>query len=250
MNLQNNTVLITGGASGIGFALAKRFAAAGSEVIVCGRREERLQAAKKEVAGLHLLKCDLASPAEREALAAKVAREFPRLNVLVNNAGIQNRPPALKTPQSWEPYRQEIAINLDAPIHLTMLLLPQLLTQKSGAVVNVSSGLAFAPLSLMPTYCATKAALHSFTLSLRYQLRESPVQVVEAIPPAVNTDLGGKGLHNQGVPLDEFADHAMACIERGDLEFGFGTSETRRLASRERLDEYFEKMNGQFASKK
>jgi uncharacterized oxidoreductase len=247
MDLHHNTILITGGASGIGFALAKRFVAAGSEVVICGRREEQLQAAKKEVKGLHLVKCDLASAAEREALVAKVTREFRGLNVLINNAGIQNRPPALKVPQSWEPYRQEIAINLDAPIHLTMLFLPHLLAQKSGAVINVSSGLAFAPLSLMPAYCATKAALHSFTLSLRYQLQESPVRVIEVIPPAVNTDLGGKGLHTQGVPLDEFADHAMARIEKGDLEFGFGTSETRRLASREKLDEYFAKMNKQFS---
>jgi uncharacterized oxidoreductase len=95
----------------------------------------------------------------------------------------------------------------------------------------------------MPTYCLTKAALHSFTLSLRHQLKATPIQVIELIPPAVNTDLGGKGLHTQGVNLDAFADHCMQQLAAGEVEFGFESSEKRRLAVKEAIDPYFNMMN-------
>jgi uncharacterized oxidoreductase len=243
MNLNGNTILVTGGASGIGFALAKRFADAGSEVIICGRREEQLKEAKKLCPALYALRCDVSLESERRELVERMAKDFPALNVLVNNAGIQNRVPPLRENQDWSKYRQEIAINLEAPMHLSMLFLSQLLSRPKAAVINVSSGLAFSPLAFMPSYCATKAAIHSFTLSLRYQLRETSVEVIEVIPPAVKTDLGGKGLHDYGVPLDEFADHVMARIAKGELEFGFQFSEKARLASRQELGEIFANMN-------
>ena len=124
-----------------------------------------------------------------------------------------------------------------------MLFLPHLLKKESPAIVNFTSGLAFSPIAKMPTYCLTKAALHSFTLSLREQLAGTPLQVIEVAPPAVNTDLGGKGLHDFGVPLDEFGDHAVRMIEKGELEFGYQFSEKARLASREELDQLFKQMN-------
>ena len=128
-------------------------------------------------------------------------------------------------------------------MHLSMLLIPHLLKQKNPSIINVSSGLAFAPISFMPTYCLTKAALHSFTLSLRHQLKASPIEVVELIPPAVNTDLGGKGLHTAGVNLDDFSDHCMNCLAAGELEFGYESSEKRRLAVKEAIDPFFKVMN-------
>jgi uncharacterized oxidoreductase len=243
MNLSGNTVLVTGGASGIGLALAKRWVAAGSKVVLCGRRQEQLEKAKKECPSLSIIQCDLASEVDRNSLFSQIVHEFPQLNILVNNAGIQNRPPALTEPQKWDVYKQEIATNFEAPIHLSLLFIPHLVKQASAAIVNVSSGLAFSPLSFMPTYCATKAALHSFTLSLRHQLKATSIQVVEVIPPAVNTDLGGKGLHNDGVPLAQFADHVMMSMAKGELEFGFGFSENARVASREQLDTLFRSMN-------
>lgn len=246
MRLGQNTILITGGSTGIGFALAKRFSEAGSEVIVCGRREDALKEAKAKCPKLHTIRADVGTEAERKSLFETAVRRFPKLNVLVNNAGIQNRPPALLETQNWETHRQELAINLDAPMHLAMLFLPHLLKQESPAIVNVTSGLAFSPLAYMSTYCATKAALHSFTLSLRYQLKDTPIQVVEIVPPAVNTDLGGKGLHNFGVPLDDFANETMARIAKGESEVGYGFSEKGRLASREQLNEIFIQMNGMF----
>ena len=243
MKLSGNSVLITGGASGIGFALARRLVAAGSEVVICGRRREQLEEARRQCQGLHTLICDVADEAARIALVERVTREFPRLNVLINNAGIQNRPPALGESQDWKAHHQELAINLEAPMHLSMLLLPHLLKQKDPAIINVTSGLAFVPIAYMPTYCATKAALHSFTLSLRHQAGAKGVRVIEVAPPAVNTDLGGKGLHDFGAPLDEFADHAIRMIERGELEFGYLSSEKARTASRTELEGIFKGMN-------
>jgi uncharacterized oxidoreductase len=241
--MEANTVLITGGASGIGLALAKRFASAGSRVIVCGRRAAQLEEAKAACPGLEAFVGDVSSAASRLELFQKVAQDYPEVNVLVNNAGIQNRPSKLAEPQDWEAHAKELEINLHAPIHMAILFIPHLLTKKSPMIVNVTSGLSFVPIAAMSTYCATKAGLHSFTMSLRHQLQDTPIKVVEMIPPAVNTDLGGKGLHNYGVPLDEYADDAFAHIVAGDLEFGYGFSERGRNASRAEINETFVKLN-------
>ena len=242
MNFASNTVLITGGASGIGFALAERFLRAGSAVIVCGHRPEQLRAAQDKHPQLKIRVCDVAKESDRMALCQWAVGEFPGLNVLVNNAGIQ-RPLQLTRPEAWEHTHQEIAINCEAPVHLSMLLVPHLLTQPRSAIVNVTSGLSFVPMARAPIYSATKAALHSFTLSLRHQLSNTPIQVVEIVPPAVNTDLGGPGLHTSGVPLDEFADAVMARMQAGDLEITYGFSQQASRASREQLDALFNRMN-------
>ncbi|GAB3893778.1 SDR family oxidoreductase [Larkinella knui] len=243
MNLSKNTVLVTGGASGIGLALAERFLTAGSEVIICGRNEDKLREAQQKHPGLHYHVGDLAQESERLALVDRLRSEFPTLNVVVHNAGIQQRLSLTQPPKDWSTYQQEIAINLEAPIHLTVLLIPDLSRQANSAFITVSSGLAFAPLAMVPVYCATKAALHSFTQSLRHQLATTSIRVIEVIPPAVNTDLGGPGLHTFGVPVDEFADAVMHRLEQGDLEIGYGTSEKNRKASRQELDEQFNRMN-------
>ena len=246
MNLSNNTVLLTGGATGIGLALAKRLRQAGSEVIICGRRADKLREAQQQVPGLHTYECNVADAADRARLARQVVADFPALNILLNNAGIQNRFQIAELPAdlaAWEAQRQEIAINLDAPIHLAALLVPHLRQQANAAIINVTSGLAFAPMVFAPVYCATKAALHSFTLSLRQQLLPVGIQVLEIVPPAVNTDLGGTGLHTWGVPVDDFADSIMARLAAGEDEVGYGTSEAIRLASRAEIDARFKQMN-------
>ncbi len=244
MDLGSNTVLVTGGGSGIGLALASRFLRAGSEVVVCGRREHVLQEAQEAHPGLRTRACDVATPEGRADLARWVVDAFPGLNVLVNNAGIQRRV-AAGEPEPWEATHQEIAVNLDAPIHLTRLLLPHLRRRRRAAVVNVTSGLAFAPLATVPVYCATKAALRSFTLSLRHDLAGSGVEVVEVIPPGVDTDLGGPGLHTWGEPVDAFADAVMEGLAAGEAEIAYGTSAGIRRASREELDQAFARMNGE-----
>jgi uncharacterized oxidoreductase len=243
MDLNGNVVLVTGGASGIGLALAVRLLAAGSDVIVCGRRESALREAAAAYPGVRTRVCDLAREDDRAALAEWVTREHPALDVLVNNAGVQRRF-RLAEPEPWADTRQELAINLDAPVHLTQLLLPHLLARPRAAIVNVTSGLAFVPMPGAPVYCATKAALHSFTLSLRHQLAGTTVRVVEIIPPAVNTDLGGVGLHTFGAPLDAFADEVVARLAAGEPEIAYGTAAERARAANAVLDPMFERMNG------
>ena len=235
-------MLITGGASGIGLALADRFLAAGSDVIICGRRVNKLKDAQANRPRLKTFACDVAAPAGRVAVVEAVTRDHPALNVLVNNAGIQ-RYPRLTDQEEWDLTHEEIAINLEAPIHLSRLLVPHLSRQTRPAIVNVTSGLAFAPLARAPIYSATKAALHSFTLSLRRQLTETPIEVVEIIPPAVNTDLGGPGLHTFGVDVDEFADAVMARLAAGAAETAYGFAEQASRASRADLDQMFSRMN-------
>ena len=247
MQLSGTTILITGGATGIGLALARRFVRAGSEVAICGRREAALRDAQATLPELRVRVCDLTRESERQDLVEWATRELPRLNVLVNNAGIQRRfrlTDSLPDPGEWERTREEIAINFEAPLHLCQLLIPHLRTQEGPAIVNVTSGLAFVPLAAAPVYSATKAAMRSFTLSLRHQLAGTPISVIELIPPAVNTDLGGAGLHSRGVPLDEFADAAMAGLARGDEEIAYGFSADASLASRADLDALFTRLNG------
>ena len=242
MKTDSNTILITGGASGIGLAFAERFLAQGNEVIVCGRRADKLQEAKEKHPQLHTRVCDVGEETEREALLDWATSEFPNLNVLVNNAGIQRRV-NLNESEDWRKTRSEIAINFEAPVHLAQLFIPHLKKRQTAAIINVTSGLSFAPLANVPVYSATKAALHSFTLSLRHQLRETSVDVIEIAPPAVDTDLGGVGLHTFGVNLDEFADAVFARLANGETEIAYGSAEKASRAPREELDEIFKMMN-------
>ncbi len=244
MKIGSRTILVTGGAGGIGFALAERFVRAGSRVVVCGRREDALREAARRLPGLEFLVSDVGRESERVSLASRVVERFPALDVLVHNAGIQRRARFSRDDAPWSERREEIAINLEAPIHLTALLLPHLRKQAEATIVNVTSGLAFVPAVFAPVYCATKAAMHSFTVSLRHELSASnPIEVIEIVPPAVDTDLGGKGLHTEGAPLAEFADAMMAGLGRGETEIGYGFSEKTRKAGREELDAISARMN-------
>ena len=242
MEFKANTVLITGGGSGIGFALAERFIQAESSVIVCGRRKHKLKEAQSKYPQLHIRVCNVAKPAERTALFAWVTETFPGLNMLVNNAGIQQRIELQQRP-SWETLGEEVAINLEAPIHLSTLFIPHLLKQERPAIINITSGLSFVPKANVPVYCATKSALHSFTLSLRHQLSGTPIDVIEIIPPAVDTDLGGKGLHTFGVPLNEFTDGIVKQLKMGSIEATYGFSAESSRASHEQLEAIFKQMN-------
>jgi uncharacterized oxidoreductase len=245
MNITQNTILITGGGSGIGLALAERLHAAGNTVLICGRDADKLQAAAERLPGVRTLVCDVAQAAERQRLFEWAITEAPQLNVLLNNAGIQRQVNAFETDEPWVTTASEIAINLEAPIHLTMLCLKHWHAQQhSGPVViNVSSGLGFVPLARVPVYSATKAAVHSFTQSLRQQLAGSPVQVIEVIPPAVHTELGGTD-HSFGVPLAEYADDVMQQLAAGNAEIAYGFSAKASQASRPELDALFKQLNG------
>jgi uncharacterized oxidoreductase len=240
MNLSGNTILLTGGSSGIGLALAKRFLDSGNVVIVTGRREALLADAKKQLPSLITVVSDSGNAADRIRLVTEVTERFPRLNVVINNAGIQRKVNLLE-PEAWEQTREEIAINLDAPIHMSALLIPHLAKQEAPVIINVSSGLAFVAMALVPVYCATKAALHSYTLSLRHQLRKTPITVVEVIPPAVHSNLGGS--HAFGVPTDEYADSVMAQLAEGRPEVTYQFSQQVSQGSRGDVDAIFARMN-------
>jgi uncharacterized oxidoreductase len=243
MNLSQNTILITGGGGGIGLALAERLHAAGNTVLICGRSAAKLREAAERLPGLRTLACDVAQPAERQRLFEWATTECPQLNVLINNAGIQ-RSVQLADAEDWAVRASEIAINLEAPIHLSTLFIPHLQRQPAPVIINVSSGLGFVPLARVPIYSATKAAIHSFTLSLRHQLAATPIEVVEVIPPAVHTDLGDTD-HSFGVPLAEYADSVVAQLREGRPEVTYQFSAKTSQASRAELDAMFQQLNGQ-----
>jgi uncharacterized oxidoreductase len=244
MKLSGNTILITGGAAGIGFAFAERFIKAGNKVIVCGRREAKLQEARGKFPELITRVCDVTKESDRIALFDWVTSEHPDVNVLVNNAGIQQRYHVLKTDakEDWSYYSQEIAANIEAPFHFGMLFAPYFANKDYGAILNVSSGLAFTPMAIAPIYSATKAAVHSFTMSLRQQLEDTAIEVIEVAPPAVNTDLGGEGLHTFGTPVNEFADAIFNGLETGKTEIGYARAEQAMRMSRDEIDETVKRM--------
>jgi uncharacterized oxidoreductase len=239
MKTAKNKILVTGGGSGIGLGLTERFINEDNTVIIIGRRESALQEAAAKFPSVITKVCDVSNEAERIELYNWVAANHPDLNVLVNNAGIQNWMNVTDN-DFYEKASNEIEINITAPIHLTKLFLglPSLNT-----IMNVTSGLAFVPLSKVPVYCATKAFLRSFTLSLRHSLKEKNVEVIEIIPPALNTDLGGLGIHNEYPPVKDFIESIFKQLKEGKTELTFGTSEARANANNETIRDYFARMN-------
>lgn len=212
MQMMGNTVLVTGGGTGIGRGLAESLHRLGNQVIIAGRRHEPLRAVATAHPGMQFLPLDQGDPADIRRFATELTDRYPQLNVVVNNAGIQ-RVEDLTTdgPGAAE---QTVAINLLGPIRLTAALLRSLLARPRAAIINVTSGLAFMPSALTPTYCATRAALHSYTQSLRFQLRETSVQVIEVIPPQVQTALQGeRGFDPRAMPLDEYIAETMTLLQ-------------------------------------
>ena len=195
MLLSNNTVLITGGASGIGLALAKALHAQGNTVIVCGRRKARLAELKHRLPNAVTYQCDLTDDASLDRFACTIMENHPGLNMLINNAGVQYNYSFAEESRHASVIKEEVSINFMAPMLLTDRLLPLLLQQTKAAIVNVTSALALAPKKSAPVYCATKSALHSFTQALRYQLDGTSVAVFELVPSLVDTDMTkGRGI--------------------------------------------------------
>lgn len=242
MKNSENTILITGGATGIGLALAVRFLKKGNEVIICGRRQEKLDEAKRKHPRLHTCHCDVSRESERVQLFNTITRDFPKLNVLLNNAGVSGLH-KLDTAASWPEERNMVATNLEGTVHLSQLFASHLSKQDAPAIFVTTSGLAHVPRANFPIYCATKAALHSFALSLRHQLKALKIEVIEICPPHVDTDLGAPGRNKAGIPVDEFADGVMAELENGTLEITYGTSTKWATASRVERNEMFRMLN-------
>ncbi len=213
MDITGNTILITGGGSGIGRGLAEAFHAAGNRVIVAGRRREALEATVAANPGMAFKVLDVEDAGAITAFAAEIAAEHPGLNVLVNNAGIMRAEQLLETGDRSDAEAM-IATNLLGPIRLIAAFLPHLRAQPQATIINVSSGLAFVPLAVTPTYSATKAALHSYSDSLRFQLRDTSVDVIELAPPAVATDLmPGHAANPNSMPLDAYIQESMDLLK-------------------------------------
>jgi uncharacterized oxidoreductase len=249
MNLTGNTILITGGGSGIGRGLAEAFHALGNQVVIAGRRRHALAETVAANPGMHSLILDIEDPAAIRAFAAKATAQFPALNVLINNAGIMRVEKLLAQQPDLCDAEAIVTTNLLGPIRLAAALLPHLQAQPHSAIVNVTSGLAFLPLALTATYCATKAALHSYTLSLRYQLRRTNTEVIELIPPYVQTDLMQGAEDPRAMPLAEFIAEVMQifqtqptpaeiCVER--------VKGMRYAAEAGKFDAIFQGLNGSF----
>ena len=239
MNLSNNKILITGGASGIGLGLTERFIQENNQVIICGRREDALKEVSDKFPAVITKVCDLSVEAERIELYKWISENHSDLNVLVNNAGIQNWMD-ISDDRFYEKASNEISINVLAPLHLTNLFAR---LKSLNTIINVTSGLAFVQLTKVPVYCATKSFFHSFTISLRHLLKSKNIEVIEIIPPALNTDLGGKGLHNEHPPVSEFINAVFQQLKEGKNELTFGFSEMLSKATPDVINGMFKRMN-------
>jgi uncharacterized oxidoreductase len=250
MKLTGRTILITGGSAGIGLAFALKFVELGNEVIVTGRRQAVLDKVKAKHPKIHTIQSDVADPAQIAALAARVKAEFPRLDVLMNNAGIMQYKNLRAPAADLAGLMAEMNINVGGVIGMTSAFI-DILTANKGTVINVSSALAFVPLPAAPIYSATKAAIHSYTQSLRFQLEQTGVEVIELMPPAVKTDLVADIAEGDGITLmttGELVKQSFASFKAGALEIRPG--QAKQLALMRRLAPDF--INGQLwkASKK
>lgn len=211
MHISGNTILVTGGTSGIGRALAEALHAKGNTVIVSGRREHLLDAVTEANPGMEAMLLDIQDKADIEAFAKQAVERFPALNVVINNAGIMKA----ETQIDLAIAEDTVTTNLLGPIRLTAALLPHLLAKPAASIVTVSSGLAFVPLAATPTYSATKAAIHSWSMALRQQLKATSAEVIEIAPPYVQTELLGphQATDPDAMPLAEFIAEVMAILE-------------------------------------
>lgn len=244
--MREKTVLVTGGSTGIGFALGESFARLGNRVIACSRRTAKLEDAKRRSPSLIVRQCDVSKEAERRSLYAWIEGEFGGLDVLVNNAGIQRHIDFTKGTNDLLQNEDEIEINLRAQIYMAAQFVPMLSRNKEAAIVNVSSGLGFVPLAVFPIYSATKAAIHSFTLSLRHQLRETSVRVFEAIPPTVyDTELKGNPIEKSEWTLSssEVAEAVIQGLEADEYEIAIGPSKKWVNSTKSELDQIFRNIN-------
>ena len=235
MRLTGRTILITGGSAGIGLAFAVKFLELGNEVIVTGRRQAQLDAMKAQHPKLHTIQSDIADPAQIAALAARVKKEFPKLDVLMNNAGVGVAKNLKASVGDLAGLMTEMEINVGGVLRTTSALI-DILTANQGTVINVSSLLAFVPVPAMPIYSASKAAVHSYTQSLRFQLEDSGVEVIELMPPAVRTDMTSEfdeaGIST--ISTDELVKQTIAALRADKSEIRPGQANQaafmRRLA--------------------
>ncbi len=251
MNTTGNTILITGGGSGIGRGLAEAFHALGNQIVIAGRSQKKLDETTSANPGMKALTVDMGDAGSIQSFAAQAAQGFPTLNVLINMAGVMHNEKLMGQTDSAVA-EATVATNLLGPIRLTAALLPALLKQPRATVMNVTSGLAFVPLFMTPTYCATKAAIHSYTQSLRYQLKDTAVEVLELVPPYVQTGLMGERQASDphAMPLAGYITEVMEILKTqpGATEICVERVKAQRFAERcGGYDAFFQNFNDMMA---
>lgn len=237
MELSNNTILITGGASGIGLELVKQLGGMGNIIVITGRDQAKLDHAKKQFPQIRTIQSDVSDVKAIPLLFEKVTNDFPELNILINNAGIMRALNFHEKDQGLDDLTREIEINLMGPVRMVKQFLPHLKKKRAAAIMNVSSGLAFVPLPISPVYCATKAGLHSFTLSLRVQLKNTNIKVFELAPPATQTELlddfDAEDMKGASImKVDAMVAAAVKGMKNDQLEIRPGQSNQLKLMSR------------------
>lgn len=237
MKLTDNTILITGGTSGIGFEFAAQLLKRGNTVIVSGRDRRRFEQVQKTLPGIHIFASNVADANAISQLFGAVVEKFPALNVLINNAGIMRKINFLEQ-YNLEDINREIETNLTGTVRMVAKFLPHLKAQDASAIVNVSSGLAFVPLPIVPIYCAAKAGVHSFTQSLRFQLQNTSIKIFEVAPPMTRTALFTKDIQTgdvksiQMMDVSRMVSQAIRGLERDVPEIRPGLSNILKIMSR------------------
>ena len=237
MELTGNTILITGGTSGLGLGFAEEFLSLGNKVIICGRREERLAKIKEKHPQIITYRCDVTDSIQRVEMCRWILEKHPETNVLINNAGVQYFEDFTKE-INLEKISAQIETNITAPIHLISLFAKHLSGKADATIINITSGLAFAPLAMMPVYCASKAAFHSLSLTIRHQFKNTSVKVIEVAPPAVETELGSdsrqdKSQSHYGITVSEFITETMEALKNNVIEATIGNAKNLRLKGEE-----------------
>ena len=252
MKNSGNTVLITGGSLGIGLSIAESFLISGNAVIICSRNDEHLEEAKAKYPDLIMRQCDISNKKERKELFEWISKEHPHTNVLINNAGVQRMIDFTAGADDYLDGEDEIEVNFKALVELSGRFVPLLSKAEESAIVNVSSGLAFVPGAFAPVYCATKAAVHSFSKTLRQQLKDTPIKVFELIPPMVDTALGGtsrddRDIKYRGIKPEQVAVEFMDGFEHDEYEIAVGDAKNlveAATANPKAAKEAFDRMNG------
>jgi uncharacterized oxidoreductase len=248
MQLSDNTVLITGGATGIGYAMAEAFLEAGSRVAICGRTDKRLLEARAKRPELQTRVCDVSKNVDRKGLIDWASAHLPGLNVLVNNAGVQRDVDFTNGIDDFLAGENEIRVNLESPIILSGLFVPLLAKNKGAAIINISSGLGFVPAANMPVYSASKAGLHAYCMAIRLQLSKRGIKLFEVVPPAIDTEINPAGRAKRGnfkanVSAKALVSAVMQGLANDVYEIGFGMTTGFIRASRADLDQSFQRMN-------
>lgn len=243
MKLKNNTILITGGSSGIGLELTRRLHENGNTILICGRSVEKLEFVKKEIPAVQVYPCDLSDPAQRQELYNWVANNHPSCNVLINNAATVHKTNFLADKEMIEKTESEVQTNLIAPIVLSKLFLPMLMKNKDAAIINITTGLIYAPRAVYPIYNATKSGLHAFTCVLRHQLSAEPVKVVEVMMSAVDTPWHQGDPPKVAISPQKAVAEMLHKLEKGKEEIKIGGVKILYMLSRIAPSFAFKKIN-------